>query len=1043
MSAEPSNDGSACPRCGTALTADELAGGCPRCLASALFTASSPLQATAPEVQVIRRLGDYELLEEVARGGMGIVYRARQVSLNRIVAVKLMRDSALAGVGEMKRFRVEAAAAARLKHPHIVAIHEVGEQDGQHWFAMDLVEGSDLARHTHQGPLPALEAARITATIAEAVQHAHEKGVLHRDLKPSNVLLDGQGQPFVTDFGLARSLDADSSLTVTGQVLGTPGYMPPEQAMGRGTVGPAADIYSLGAVLYHLLTGRAPFAGGTPAETMRHVVEQEPVSPQLLNPGVPRDLVSVCLKCLNKRPSDRYATAADLAEDLRRFLGGEPTLARPAGQTERLWRWCQRKPAIAALTVAVCLLVLLFAIGSPIVAYRMNLAREAAENLRSRAEAGETAARHNLYAADMNVAQQAWAESNFRRVRELLERHIPSAGEEDLRDFEWRHLWGLSRSDELFGFALASRPVQVVFSPNGKWFATASMWREAKVWDAATRREIGRVASSHAQLGLAFARDSSLLAVPTTNGMVHLWEMSAGRTRQILTNSEPIFCARFLDDNQTILLAETKYITIWKLGAEQPIRRFPVDPMNQFNSGFDVSPDGRQVATAGRGQAIRLWNLDDGSPTATLRGAGSGVHDIAYSHDGKYLAAAGDAGVRMWDLHNDAACLVLTNHSGSTYGLAFSPDSQQLATTGADQTVRLWKSGTSIEIATLRGHTHDIWSASYSPDNRSLVTGSRDGEIKFWNPNSASKPRPTLKAAASDCLSWGFSADVTRFVSIHQNGTIQFWDANSLEGTGEKTLRVSKPSLAAYSPQNNLVAFGRTDGTVQLADIASRSDETVTGFKTSPPLKWLEFSTDGSCLAAASEDSITIWNVATAKVEMQLAQQVAFFLYARPVALSPNGRILAAGSIDGSISIHDLRNGTMRSVHPENFANVRLMFSPDGKTLGILGADFAVALWDLETLHKVAKFQNVRSEPRFLAFSPNGRRLAIAGFQTIKLCDLRTRQEVSSFVAREGQRILGLAFSTDGNCLVAAVNKGFEFWWADSIPKTGLSKQEK
>jgi serine/threonine-protein kinase len=196
----------------------------------------------------------------------------------------------------VRRFRAEAAAAARLKHPHIISIHEVSDVDGQHFFAMDLVEGLNLAERTREGPLPSRQAADLVAQIAEAVQHAHEQGVLHRDLKPSNVLVDATGKPFVTDFGLARPLDAGSSLTMTGQVIGTPAYMPPEQATGKGTVGPAADIYSLGALLYHLLTGRAPFVGGTTAETLRHVVEQEPVSPQLLNPEVPRDLATICLK---------------------------------------------------------------------------------------------------------------------------------------------------------------------------------------------------------------------------------------------------------------------------------------------------------------------------------------------------------------------------------------------------------------------------------------------------------------------------------------------------------------------------------------------------------------------------------------------------------------------------------------------------------------------------------------------------------------------------------------------------------------------------
>ena len=260
-------------------------------------------------------------------------------SLDREVAVKVLRDAWLATPVQVKRFRAEAANAAKLKHPNIVAVHEVGEQGGQHYFAMDLVKGTNLAELTRDGPLPPRRAAELVKKVAEAVQHAHQQGVLHRDVKPSNVLLDAQGEPHVTDFGLARPMDDESSLTLTGQVLGTPGYMAPEQAKGGATVGPAADVYGLGALLFHLLTGRAPFVGASAAETLTQVLQQEPLSPRLLNPAVPVDLAAVCVKCLAKSPGERYGSAGELAEDLERFLDGEATQARPAGPVERGVRW--------------------------------------------------------------------------------------------------------------------------------------------------------------------------------------------------------------------------------------------------------------------------------------------------------------------------------------------------------------------------------------------------------------------------------------------------------------------------------------------------------------------------------------------------------------------------------------------------------------------------------------------------------------------------------------------------------------------------------
>ena len=308
----------------------------------------------APATNIVRYFGDYELLTEIARGGMGVVYKARQVKLNRVVALKMILAGQLANEADVKRFYVEAEAAAKLDHPGIVPIFEIGQHDGQHYFSMAFVEGESLAKKVANGPLPPREAAQLVQKVAEAVQYAHEHDIIHRDLKPANVLLDVNGQCKVTDFGLAKQMKADSGLTGTGQILGTPSYMPPEQAAGKiDDIGPAADVYSLGAILYCLVTGRPPFQAANPMDTLLQVLDQEPAPPRQLNPQVPLDLETIALKCLEKEPARRYAKAVDLAEELGRFLRGEPILARPVGVVDRTWRWCKRNRTVAGLTAAV------------------------------------------------------------------------------------------------------------------------------------------------------------------------------------------------------------------------------------------------------------------------------------------------------------------------------------------------------------------------------------------------------------------------------------------------------------------------------------------------------------------------------------------------------------------------------------------------------------------------------------------------------------------------------------------------------------------
>ncbi|MEW6730767.1 MAG: serine/threonine-protein kinase, partial [Acidobacteriota bacterium] len=365
-----------CPQCNTGLSENAPSGLCPNCLLKlALESSADTLQTSGTSLAADIRItyfGDYELIQEIARGGMGVVYKARQVSLNRTVAIKMMQPGLLASKAEIERFRIEAEAAANLQHPNIVVIHEIGELDGLHYFSMDYVEGENLAQLVSNSTLPVTRAVQYVKIIAEAVHYAHQQGILHRDLKPSNILLDQFDQPRITDFGLAKHIESDSRLTATGAVLGTPSYMPPEQAASqRIAMSAASDVYSLGAILYELLTGRPPFQAATPLDTVMMVLNHEPVSLRMLNPKLDKDIETICLKCLEKDPLRRYQSAQELAEDLKRYLKGEPIKARPIHLSARAWRWSKRNVGISVAAVALFLL----AVGATIsaIGYQQRL----------------------------------------------------------------------------------------------------------------------------------------------------------------------------------------------------------------------------------------------------------------------------------------------------------------------------------------------------------------------------------------------------------------------------------------------------------------------------------------------------------------------------------------------------------------------------------------------------------------------------------------------------------------------------------------------
>jgi serine/threonine-protein kinase len=365
-----------CPNGHPILSTDAV---CPLC-----GTLPHPEPVPLPTDPVLPAVPGYEVLGVLGQGGMGVVYRGRHVRLNRAVALKMIRDSGFASPDGVNRFRAEAEAVARLQHPNIVQIYEVGEHAGRPYCALEFVDGGSLADRLAHTPQPALYAAAVVQALARAVHHAHEQGIVHRDLKPANVLLTRQGTPKVTDFGLVKRLDDDSGQTATGAILGTPSYMAPEQTAGRTRdIGPRVDVYALGAILYEMLTGRPPFSGSSAFDTLEQVRNREPVPPRQLNPAAPRDLERApggsCLKCLQKDPAGRYGNGDELANDLRRFLGGEPIAARRVSVVERGWKWARRRPVPAVLAVGLLLATAALLAGWIAFTVRLDEARRQAE----------------------------------------------------------------------------------------------------------------------------------------------------------------------------------------------------------------------------------------------------------------------------------------------------------------------------------------------------------------------------------------------------------------------------------------------------------------------------------------------------------------------------------------------------------------------------------------------------------------------------------------------------------------------------------------
>jgi WD40 repeat protein len=977
-----------------------------------------------------RAFGDYELLGEIARGGMGVVYRARQVTLDRVVALKVILSSHLASPDFVERFRVEARSAAGLDHPNIVPIYEIGEHAGEPFFSMKLVEGETLAARnarvwrrgaTAPGPAQIRSAIELVVALARAVHYAHQRGVLHRDIKPNNILLDPGDTPYLTDFGLAKLLDADSGVTRTSAVLGTPSYMSPEQARGetrRLTM--ATDVYGLGAVLYELLTGRPPFAGGTSVETIRMVLEEEPRPLTRFHPALDSDLETICLKCLEKSPAARYSSAGELADDLERWMRHEPIVARPASAAEKLRKWVRRRPGQALAGASAIMALLIVTVVSTVAAVRMNKARRSAEEANLRLE-------HHLRDMQWDRAKELASSGRTdealaylaRLVRTSPDPAIPAAriaSMLNLRSFPLPRGEPMRHAREISDMA---------FSPSGGLLATASFDNTVAVWSVKDQGLEAALSHPVPVTAVEFHPSGELLLAAAQDGEAFLWDIASREVRHRfqfnpIHNPHPKFSR---DGRWIALRTGLRAITVFETDTGE-IALGPIDMGSRVRfQTFLKDEDALLVGTSNG--AIRLHELPSGRVLPPEINLSNSVAVVTLTPDGRKIISGELRRVAVWDRATGALEREIFTGASEVIKLSASPDGKRILSVSYLETPRIWEIDTGRPLSPPFTGAVNFVEGHFSPDGNQIVLASTEGAALVLDGHDG---RPLLEPAhhSGAVVKALFSPDGTLIATATEDGVAQFWDVRMGELKRTRFPGLTGLREAALSPDGQFL-FTSSEHVIQRRSAAA-------GGVDGPPMIheaavfMAQVSPDGKMLASVAYDRAGHrWDLETFQ---ELQPPLAHQDHLTFLAFSPDSRILLTMSEDRAARLWDASSGTPLT-GPLLHARVPLHgnFHPDGSRFLTTGFDGTVRVWTSPEGRLLFETQPHDARVWQARFSPDGRLIASASAdRTVRLWDAGTGEPVGRpILHRRG--VLAVRFRSDGAALVSATEDGTVRVW--------------
>ncbi len=1018
-------------------------------------------------------IGRFQVRARLGAGAFGTVYRAYDPQLDREVALKVPRPGTLDGPGRVERFLREARAAARLRHPHIVPVYDAGKDGGHYYIASAFIEGQPLAGAVGTAGMDFRRAAQVVRELAEAAGYAHGQGIVHRDVKPANVMLDGQGRAHLMDFGLAAKQDEAEKLTNEGAILGTPAYMAPEQAAGqRGEARPASDQYALGVVLYELLTGRTPFEG-PPSIVLYHALHTEPPPPRSLRPVLPRDLETVCLKAMARRPADRYPDCQALADDLRRWLEGEPIAARRLGVAERLGRWARRNKLVAGLTAAVALALLLGVAFSAYFAAREATQRGRAEERAGAAEAAEGHAR-----AEQREARRDEARLALERGLSLCEQGEPARG------LLWlaRALRSASEGQDpdlervarcnLAGWApevVPRRPTLpvggstyvVAYTADGSKLLTGGS-AGARLWEVATGRPLTDAwPAARPVLAAAFSPDGKAVVLgggQPGSGEARVWAADTGAPlTPPLAHPEEVGAVAFSPDGKSFVTGcgnggkgEARLYDA-ATGGQRGAALLPPDAAAVRSVAW--SPDGSVVATGSAGGSIQLWDPASGQLRQSLQ-AGGAINVLAFSPDGRrLLTGTSGQGVLLWDVASGRR-LPPDPQPGAVFAAAFSPDGSLFVGGGIDHPAQVWDTATGRPAGHPLSHRGGVSKVAFSPDGRVVLTGSTDQTARLWDARSG-RPLAAPLQQLGGVTAVAFDPAGKTVATGSYEGAVRVWDVSRLPGprlwraglapgripigpggtpggtyvwhTPAPDGPLSGRALAqplTHDREVMAVRFRPDGGTVLTAgwDGTARLWSAETGRPLGPALAHggmvhdAAFSLDGGTVATAGEDGTArLWATATGQ---PLGKVLRHGGPVFTVGFSPDGRRVVTGSADRTARLWDARTGEPVGEAMTHGSSVFCTaFSPDGARLVTGSWQRHTRLWDGASGRPLGE---PAEEPAFfaLAFDPVGRWYAVGAFNRA----VRLRKAADGQLVRDSFRHLGpvlaVAFSRDGRWLL-------------------------